>query len=130
MYDVIIHYLTTDLQNRTLFIDLKRVQDVHSGENIVETIVRIIQEYDIVNKVNYFQVDNIENNDICIKAILKEILLSSIANQRRLRYYGHVINFVVKAFLFDNDPDAFELEINTLKKLKLEIRHERELLTL
>jgi hypothetical protein len=47
-----------------------------------------------------------------------------------MRCYGHVINLAAKAFLFSDDPDAFELEIENTEKLKLEIRHERELLTL
>ena len=80
--------------------------------------------------MSYFQVDNVGNNDTCIKAILKKISSSSTVNQRRLRCYRHVINLVVKVFLFSDDPDAFELEINTLKKFKFEIRHERKLLTL
>jgi hypothetical protein len=52
------------------------------------------------------------------------------ANHRQLYYYGHVINLSTKAFLFGNDSDAFELEIENLEKLKLKIRHERELLAL
>ena len=106
------------------------MQGAHSGENIAEAIVRVIQEYDIADKVGYFQADNAGNNDTCIEAILKEISPSSTANQRRLRCYGHVINLAAKAFLFGDDLDAFELEINTLEKLKLEIRYERELLAL
>ena len=77
--------------------------------------------------MDYFQVDNVGNND---KVILTEISPSSTANQRRLCCYEHVISLAAKVFLFGDDPDAFELEINTLEKLKLEIRHERELLIL
>ena len=72
--------------------------------------------------MDYFQADNARNNDTCIQAILNEISLFSTANEQRLHCYGHIINLAVKAFLFDDDPDAFELEIDTLEKLKLEIR--------
>ena len=92
--------------------------------------VRVIREYDITDKVCYFQVDNVGNNDTCIKAILKKISSSSTVNQWRLRYYKYVINLVIKVFLFSNDPDVFKLEINTLEKFKFEIRHKRELLIL
>ena len=47
---------------------------------------------------------------------------------QRLRCFGHIINLSAKAFLFGEDPDAFELEIDNLEKLKLEVRYERELL--
>jgi hypothetical protein len=72
------------------------------------------------------------NNNTCIQAILNEIspVMSISANHRRLRYYGHVINLSAKAFLFGDDSDAFKLEIENLKKLKLEIRYKRELLAL
>jgi hypothetical protein len=47
-----------------------------------------------------------------------------------MRCYSHIINLTAKAFLFGDNPDAFELKIENFKKLKLEIRHERELLVL
>jgi hypothetical protein len=47
-----------------------------------------------------------------------------------MRCYGHVINLAAKAFLFGDDPVAFELEIKNAEKLKLEIRYEQELLML
>jgi hypothetical protein len=47
-----------------------------------------------------------------------------------MRYYGYIINLIIKAFLFNNDPDAFKLEIENIKKLKLKIRYKRELFIL
>ena len=48
----------------------------------------------------------------------------------RLRYYGHIINLVAKAFLFSDNPVAFKLKIENTEKLNLKIRHKQELLTL
>ena len=80
--------------------------------------------------MDYFQADNVDNNDIYIRVVLKDISSSTSIIHWRLRCYGHVINLSVKVFLFGNDPDAFEFKINNLEKFKLEIRYERELLTL
>jgi hypothetical protein len=49
---------------------------------------------------------------------------------RRLRCYSYIINLSIKAFLFSDNPNTFKLEIDFFKKLKLEIRYKRELLTL
>jgi hypothetical protein len=78
--------------------------------------------------VGYFQADNAGNNDTCVQAILKEISPLTPVKHRRLRCYGHIINLSTRAFLFGDNPDTFELEIDNLEKLKLEIRYERELL--
>jgi hypothetical protein len=88
----------------------------------------VISEFGIANKVGYFQANNAGNNDTCVQAILDEISSFTSMDHRRLRYSGHIINLAVKAFLFGNNPDAFEPEIENLEKLKLEIRHEHELL--
>ena len=125
---VVAHYLTADLQSRAILIGLKRVKGAHTGENIAEAILQVTNEFGIADKVGYFQADNAGNNDTCVQAILDEIAPFSSAAHRRLRCYGHVINLAAKAFLFGHNPDAFELEIENLEKLKLEIRHERELL--
>ncbi len=122
------HYLTADLQSRVILIGLKRVKEAYTDENIAEAILQIINEFGIADKVSYFQADNAGNNDTCVQAILDEIAPFSSAAHRRLRCYGHVINLAAKAFLFGHNPDAFELEIENLEKLKLEIRYERELL--
>lgn len=40
------------------------------------------------------------------------------------------MNLAAKAFLFGNNPDAFELDADKLSNLKLEVKHELELLAL
>ena len=47
---------------------------------------------------------------------------------RRLRCFSYIINLSTKAFLFSEDSNAFELEIDNLEKLKLKVRYKRELL--
>jgi hypothetical protein len=127
---VVAHYLTADFRSQALLIGLRSVQGAHSGENIAETVLEVVQEYGIADKVGYFQADNAGNNDTCVRAVLRIIAPSASATQRRLRCYGHIINLAAKAFLFGKDPDAFEVEVDNLKKLELEVRHEEELLIL
>ena len=109
---------------------MKRVQGAHSGENIAEAVLQVINEYGIAAKIGYLQADNAGNNDTCTRAIFRAISPEIDPIHRRLRCYGHVINLAAKAFLFGDDPDAFEVEIDNLKKMKLEVKHEQELLRL
>jgi hypothetical protein len=127
---VVAHYVTADLTNRALLLGLKRVQGTHSGENIADAILKVTQEFKIADKIGYFQANNAGNNDTCIRTILNAISPDSDPSHCRMRCYGHVINLAAKAFLFGDDPVAFELEIENAEKLKLEIRHEQELLML
>ena len=127
---IVAHYVATDLRCRSLLLGLKRVNGAHSGENIAETILKVIADFKITNRVGYFQADNAGNNDTCVESVLAQISPYSSATHRRVRCCGHIINLVARAFLFGQDPDAFELRIENLEKLKLEIRHEKELLDL
>ena len=125
---VVAHYLTVDFKVRSLLIGMKRVQGTHSGENIAESILKVIQEYGIVEKIGYIQADNAGNNNTCVEALFNQINPFIDSVHRRLRCHGHIINLAAKAFLFGSNFDAFELEISNLELLKLEIKHEKELL--
>jgi hypothetical protein len=52
--EVVAHYLSTNLKSRAILLGLKRVQGTHSGKNITEAVIQVIQEYGIAEKVNYF----------------------------------------------------------------------------
>jgi hypothetical protein len=47
-----------------------------------------------------------------------------------MRYYGYNIILVAKAFLFNNNLDAFKFKIKNVKKLKFKIRYKRKLFIL
>jgi hypothetical protein len=124
------HYFGADLTCKTVLIGMKRVVGAHSGENIAGAILQVIHEYAIAGEICCLLADNARNNDTCTQAILKAISPNADPAHRRLRCYGHIVNLAAKAFLFSDEPDAFELKIDNLEKLKLEVRHERELLAL
>ena len=130
LYDIVVHYLTTDYTTRTILINLKRIRNTHSDENITDIVLNVIREYQVTEKVDYFQTDNADNNDICVQAILDVISPESESSHRQIRYYGHIINFAIKTFLFDSYLNAFEFKINNFENLKLEIRYKQELLNL
>ncbi len=115
---VVCHYLDKNLKSRSYLIGLKRVRGAHSGENIAEAIIPVLVDMEVVQKLGYFIADNAGNNNTYIRAICRQ-LRPDIKNpdSRRVRCLGHIINLSAKAFLFSDDPDAFELIINDQRKL-------------
>jgi hypothetical protein len=92
---------------------MRRLYGSHSGENMAKMLVRIIQEFEITDRLGYFMIDNADSNDTCLEHLIREILPGATdddIDERRLRCWGHVLNLVAKAFLFGTDADAFELE--------------------
>jgi hypothetical protein len=127
MNGVIAHYLTKDLIARSLLIGLRRVEGTHSGENIAITVIQVLKDFEIEQKIGYFVTDNADNNNTCVAEICKQIGLSR-PKTRRLRCFGHIINLAAKAFLFGDFDQVFDLDIDDAHSVKLEICHEKELL--
>jgi hypothetical protein len=66
---------------------------------------KVIRKYKIKDKVAAFQMDNTSNNDTALDALTISIPLVD-RKQLRLRYFGHIINLVVRALLFSNNSSA------------------------
>lgn len=106
---LVAHFLDKDLKNRSVLIGMRRVRGSHSGENIAESIIPILEEMGIVSNLGYFTTDNATNNDVAIEVVLRR-LRPDIKNpkQRRMRCLGHILNLAAKAFLFGNEKASFE----------------------
>jgi hypothetical protein len=112
---LVAHFLDKDLKNRSVLIGMRRVRGSHSGENIAESVIPILEEMGIVSNLGYFTTDNATNNDVAIEVALRR-LRPDIKNpkQRRVRCLGHILNLAAKAFLFSNGKASFEdVELDT-----------------
>jgi hypothetical protein len=78
------------------------------GVNIAAVVIKVIEDYEITERVGFFVLDNAENNDVAVKTILKQLRPDTDPKQRRIRCAGHVINLVAQAFLGGTDEKAFE----------------------
>ena len=90
---------------------------------MAQCLIQVLQEYEIEDRLGYFVLDNAESNDICIDTVLHEIrpdLNALDRSKRRLRCWGHILNLAAKAFLFGQDPDAFEIEAEMNQNLSRE----------
>lgn len=95
-------------------LGLRRQFGAHSGENQAEIMWYIIVDFQIQNTVGFFTLDNASNNFNTVRSILNTVNIvkthaieisggNSIAlgpDSRFVRCYGHVLNLVVKVFLY------------------------------
>jgi len=110
---VVAHWMSKDKQLQTTLLGLRRLKGAHTGENMSAVVLDVIHTFQTENRIGYFVLDNAESNDTCIKHLSNHIELPVLSGQpfgRRLRCFGHIVNLVVRAFLFGKDVDAFEIE--------------------
>ena len=87
-------------------LGLPRLLGSHTGENQGQLLWQIITEYGIQQNLGYFCLDNASNNLSAVRYISEQHRsqnTSSIelnATQRYVRCYGHILNLVVKVFLY------------------------------
>lgn len=89
------------------------MRGTYSGENIIEAIIFILQDFDIAPRLGYYIRDNHGSNNICLRVIYRNLRLNiKDPDARRIRYLGYILNLTAKAFLFRKDTKSFEEEIN------------------
>ena len=110
---IVAHWLDEKQEMQVCLLSLKRVPGSHTGENLAEALSRSLVEWGLVDRIGFFTADNDPTNDKAIRLLLQQ-LRPDIANSdkgRRIRCIGHIINLVMKAFLFGEDADSFEIEV-------------------
>jgi len=103
---------------RTALLGMERFQGPHTGLNQAEMIWQILERYHSMYRVGYFTTDNAFNNDTALQELghifdAHSIPLDPI--KARVRCFGHVINLVVKAFLWGSDHHVLEASAATLE---------------
>ena len=112
---VVAHWTTDQGVLRSSTIAFRRFLGPHSGVNIASTLYEILERYEISEKLGHITTDNAANNDQALVelAILlgnKGIMFNPESS--RVRCFGHIINLVVKGFLWGLDWQAFENNID------------------
>jgi len=95
-------------------LGFERFYGPHSGRNIAQSFLRVLDKYKIDTKVGYVTTDNASNNDTALVelgAMLQERNIHFDLITSRVRCFGHIINLVVKGFLWGSDWEAFEANI-------------------
>ena len=110
------HWINSDAKSCRALLGLKRLHGAHFGENQSQVIMALLQEYQLTKKVGYFTLDNASNNDVALASLalkLKELGIIFNPVEHRLRCIGHVINLVVKAFLYGASSGEVQIDIDS-----------------
>jgi len=55
----------------TILFGLHHLKGPHSGENIAETIIAVVETYKIIDKIGYFVFDNAGSNNTYVSTIIE-----------------------------------------------------------
>jgi len=105
------HWVGEDGKLHGTLIGLRRFHGAHTGINQAEHFWEVIKFYELETKIGYFTLHNASNNDtalVQIAAYLAQRNIKFNPRERRLRCFGHVINLVVKAFLWGVNTEVLE----------------------
>jgi len=95
---IIAHFPDPSGRRMNPVIGLRLLEGSHTGANMAEVILEVLQHYGVAEHIGYCVADNASNNDTLVKALGEDLVFSTQlydASQRRLRCVGHVVNLVV-----------------------------------
>lgn len=67
------YYINNNMKFKTSFINFYYIISFYFGEIIIKQVIEIIKKYKFEEKLGYFILDNIINNNLYIKIIFCEI---------------------------------------------------------
>jgi hypothetical protein len=109
LLSVICHYLDENNTRRAVVLGLRDTLGSHTGANMADHLLSVLQDYKLSKQVAYFMADNATNNDKAL-AVLSSYLPSMKLDpvKHRLRCSGYIYNLVCKAILYGVNSDCLE----------------------
>ena len=93
------HWATDGGQLVSAMLGFRRFFGSHSRANIAETLIKVLDTYQITSKLGYITTNNATNNDMALIKLSKLLALQNILFKpeiMRVRCFGHILNLVVK----------------------------------
>ena len=66
---IIAHYISEEGILQECLLAMKVVDGRHTGENLSQYVLQVIQDYGITSRLGYLQMDNASNNDSLIRVL-------------------------------------------------------------
>jgi hypothetical protein len=96
---VVAHYVNVDWQLEKRIIGFRLIDESHSGHNIAERVIAILQEYDLLDKIFSATLDNASSNTTAITKMPPKLSgnVGTLFLHQRCAF--HIINLIVKSAL-------------------------------
>ncbi len=106
---IVSHFVDDGYQARAILLSIREINGEHSGENVGQTVVDLIREFQLESALGAFVLDNAGNNDTAIRYILDEAELHDTHEEEhcRLRCLGHIINLAAQDFIFGQNSEKW-----------------------
>jgi hypothetical protein len=91
----------------------------HGGAEQWKLLRRVLEDYDIWQKIGFYTGDNHGSNDKLCRFLEEHLRTKGVkwdARQRRIRCHGHVINLAVQAFLFMDSKEAVKAGLEQIEQ--------------
>ena len=103
------HFLSPELQLRHVLLAVREIEGLHSGENMAESLLTVITDYEISTRIGVFVSDNVSLNNVITRIILSRLEINNNSSHRA-RCLGHIINLAAQAFLSGTDEASVQAE--------------------
>ena len=102
---IVSHFVDNDYQVRAILLVIREIYREYTSKNVDQTVVDVIREFQIEFELDMFVFNNTDNNDTTIRYILTELELYDTYEEEycRLCCLGHIINFIVQDFIFNQN---------------------------
>jgi hypothetical protein len=127
LYGITCSFLDRHFNVQKLVLGLPELKARHTGENIAAEVIEILSLYEIDDKIGYFTLDNASNSDTAMEAYCKPLPPPKRLSTTSPLCVDHIINLVVKAFIFGKGYQAFEDDLPSLDPEKDRIQAFRQI---
>ena len=106
---IVSHFVDVDYNVRAILLGLREISGEHSGENIGQTVIDVVHEFQYESRLGAFVLDNAGSNDTAVRYILNELELHDTHKEEhcRLRCLGHIINLAAQDFMFGQNSEKW-----------------------
>ena len=68
------HFIVKKLKLSICLLRLVKIQGTHLNLNQLQTVITILDNYDIINKLEYFIINNVRSNNLLIQSVVNYLI--------------------------------------------------------
>ncbi|CAB5364972.1 unnamed protein product [Rhizophagus irregularis] len=105
---ITVHFIDNSWKLQQITLDFIELEGSHTGKNIAEELITVLNLYGISKKINSITTDNASNNDTIFSYLelwAKDNDIDFSGNNQQCRYFAYVVNLAVQAALKELKPE-------------------------